>query len=249
MKRDDLESQAERYKREIMDLYSRNAPVQNEPDKSDQSDTAEEANETEAPEEYIMQLPDDTAYSDDIGDEEEESAEDFNVRYPEPDLSELNTDYGMSETNDNMPPEYVSEESLGDSVGYVIVNVRTGDESQAIAGATVLISAIVAGNRMIIASGVTDQNGTTSRFEVPVPALSLSQSPDTEKRPYNLFDVSVTAEGFFNARSVDVPVFSGITSIQNFNMIPVPLMMDPRDETVTYFNQEPDYRGGYNQGG
>ena len=39
MKRDDLESQAERYKREIMDLYSRNAPVQDEPDTPDQSDT------------------------------------------------------------------------------------------------------------------------------------------------------------------------------------------------------------------
>ena len=105
MKRDDLESQAERYKREIMDLYSRNAPVQDEPDTPDQSDTAEEANETEAPEEYITQLPDDSAYSDDIDEDEEDSAEDFNVRYPEPDLSELNTDYGMSETEDNMPPE------------------------------------------------------------------------------------------------------------------------------------------------
>jgi len=49
----------------------------------------------------------------------------------------------------------------------------------------------------------------------------------------------VTAKGFFNARSVDVPVFSGITSIQNFNMIPVPLMMKETDETLTIYNQEP----------
>ena len=48
---------------------------------------------------------------------------------------------------------------------------------------------------------------------------------------------SITAEGFFNARSVDVPVFEGITSVQNFSMIPVPLFMRPGEETVTTYNQ------------
>ena len=49
-----------------------------------------------------------------------------------------------------------------------------------------------------------------------------------------------------NARSVDVPVFAGITSVQNFSMIPVPAMMRQNDETVTYFNQEPANGTGKN---
>jgi hypothetical protein len=77
-----------------------------------------------------------------------------------------------------------------------------------------------------------------------VPDLVHSQAPQPDERPYNLFDVSVSAEGFFRARSVDVPVFSGITSVQNFNIIPVPLMMSGSDETVTYYNAEPSFGGG-----
>ena len=77
-----------------------------------------------------------------------------------------------------------------------------------------------------------------------MPDREYSQEPSPEERPYNLFDVSVSAEGFFRARSVDVPVFSGITSVQNFNLIPLPLMMDSSDETVTYYNAEPSFGGG-----
>ena len=148
-----------------------------------------------------------------------------------------------------IPPEYISEESLGNKKGYIIVNVRAGDESSAVSGATVLVTAVVDGNRMIIASGQTNQNGTTPTFEVPVPDISLSQSPYPNTRPYNLYDISVTAEGYFNARSVDVPVFESITSVQNFNMIPVPSMMNGNDETLTYFNQEPEFPNNADENG
>ena len=122
--------------------------------------------------------------------------------------------------------------------------MRTGDDSSAVEGASVEVTAIVDGKRLILASGVTDESGVSPRFSLPVPDLEHSQVPGSEERPYNLFDVSVYAEGFFRARSVDVPVFSGVTSVQNFNLIPVPLMMNSNDETVTYYNAEPDFSGG-----
>ena len=124
------------------------------------------------------------------------------------------------------------------------MNVRTGYDSSAIGGASVTITAIVDGNRMIIAAGVTDSSGSIPKFAVPTPELSLSQAPGSKVRPYNIYDVSVSADGFFNARSVDVPVFSGTTSVQDFEMVPLPILMNPSDETVTYYNQEPDYLTG-----
>ena len=124
------------------------------------------------------------------------------------------------------------------------MNVRTGDDSSAVAGASVNVTAVVDGKRLILASGETDGSGVSPRFSLPVPDLENSQTPGPDERPYNLFDVSVYAEGFFRARSVDVPVFSGITSVQNFNLIPVPLMMKSNDETVTYYNAEPYFGGG-----
>lgn len=247
----------EQYKREMMKLYGKSTSVHEEANeeqnpalKGRAKPFVEEANETEAPknneqaesgQSYKEQHP----VSEEIGDVNKNAPDDTaysaNERYPEPDLSELSLDYGQSETDDITPPDYASESSMGTSTGYIIVNTRAGEESSPVADASVLITAIVDGKREIIASGKTNESGTSERFSVPAPALFHSQSPDSVKRPYSLFDVSVTAKGFFNARSVDVPVFSGITSVQNFSMIPVPFMMKSGDETVTYINQEPDF--------
>lgn len=224
----------EKYKQELMKLYSKSdnhvEQRENDPQPQEIDDVDKNA-------------PDDTVYSEHIDENTNGLEEDYNSRYPDPELSELDTDYGTASTEDNVPPEYDPEELLGTEKGYILVNVRTGDDSSAISGAAVAVTAIVDGKRLILASGLTDESGVSPKFELPVPDLVHSQAPDPSERPYNLFDVSVNAEGFFHARSVDVPVFSGVTSVQNFNLIPVPLMMNSSDETVTYYNSEPNFNG------
>ena len=242
-------NQLERYKREMMNLYDKRITPENTVS-SDENVVENEVidpddNLTTESETTALKDSDDTAWAPHSENDSSVSADnedEFNTRYPEPDLSDLDTDFGTQSSDNIYPPDYPNEESLGDSRGYILVNVRTGYESSAVEGATVMVTAIVDGTRLVLASGLTDQSGTTPKFSVPVPDLSHSQQPSPDKRPYNLFDISVTAEGFFNARSVDVPVFSGITSVQNFSMIPVPLLMNGFDETVTIYNQEPDYR-------
>ncbi|MCR4639069.1 carboxypeptidase regulatory-like domain-containing protein [Ruminococcus sp.] len=223
---------AEKYKQELMKLYSRS--------------TGDENNKTPEPQEIEdvdKNAPDDTVYAEHAAEDSNGFPEDYNSRYPEPDLSALDTDFGTAGTEDNAPPEYSSTELLGSEKGCILVNVRTGDDSSAVSGAVVAVTAVVDGKRLILASGVTDDSGVSPKFELPVPDLVHSQTPDPDERPYNLFDISVSKEGFFRARSVDVPVFSGITSVQNFNLIPVPLMMNGNDETVTYYNAEPSFGG------
>lgn len=244
----DMDSKAEQYKQELMRLYGMRKETLDTGGITEDTDAAQpDVNEAIPEDEEIFGVdedaPDDTAYAEHTDDAPASEEEDFNTRYPEPDLSELDTDYGENSSDDDIPPEYVSEESIGTATGYILVNVRTGDESSAVEGATVMVTAIADGRRLIIASGQTDQSGTAPLFSVPVPDISHSQEPAADIRPYSLFDVSVTAEGFFNARSVDVPAFDGITSVQNFSMIPVPALMSSRDETVTYFNQEPGFNG------
>ena len=281
MNMNELGSQSEKYKREMMKLYSRRTPMEqysqsSTVEKYTQPSAQEKAPKTEdfreitgnkaetpkAPSEEIIeetnnlqnpisesieegnpQAPDDTAwvpYSKKENDQDSSDEEKFNARYPDPDISVLE---GATDTT-YTPPIYDSVESLGKSTGYIKVNVRTGYDSSAIEGASVTITAIVDGNRMIIAAGVTDSCGSIPKFAVPAPELSLSQAPGSKVRPYNIYDVSVSADGFFNARSVDVPVFSGTTSVQDFEMVPLPILMNPSDETVTYYNQEPDYLTG-----
>ena len=69
----------------------------------------------------------------------------------------------------------------------------------------------------------------------------LSFEEDPEKKPYAVYDISIFAEGFFRSRSVDVPIFPYITSIQNINMIPLPAHMEDNGEIITYYNQEPEF--------
>lgn len=235
-------NQLDEYKREMMKLYGQRRTGEERivPERSEETVMKEEISdnmsvpeegfqETVSPEieDVDPEAADDTAWSGFL----EKEPNDLDERFPDPDLSELE--------GNTLADNPALESDLGSSIGFILVNVRAGDESFAIEGAVVLISAIVNGNRLLIASGIADNSGTAPLFEVPVPDPSYSQEPFSEIRPYSLYDISVTAKGFFNARSVDVPVFSGITSIQNFNMIPVPLMMKETDETLTIYNQEP----------
>lgn len=254
MQLNDLSAQSERYKSELMKLYGKRSSDCASDNNEEVSEVPQkelyeaETNETPPEDEEIFGVdedaPDDTSYADYTDEENRDAETEFNNRYPEPDLSVLGDNSFSADSAYDTPPQYVSEESLGVGKGYILVNVRAGDESTPIEGATVMVTAIVDGSRLILAEGLTNSSGTTEKFTVPAPDVVHSQAPDAIKRPYNLFDVSVTASGFFNARSVDVPVFDGITSVQNFSMIPVPLMMRGSDETVTYFNQEPDFDGG-----
>ena len=232
-------SYIEKYKSEMMKLYGRCSTNASACEKTE--DIPKEFISPEI-EDINKNAPDDTAYEEHPQadrDESEDMEDEFNQRYPSPDLSDLDTDSGTLEPSENdTAPVYDSEAELGDSTGYIQANVRTGDESSPVEGAAVSVIAVVDGQRIIIASGLTDQNGTTPKFVVPVPDREHSQSPDANIRPYSLYDVTVTAEGYFTARSVDVPVFSGITSVQNFNMIPVPYMMNENSETLTYYNSE-----------
>ena len=231
-------SHIEKYKSEMMALYG----------KSREKPTSEGFFVSPEIEDVNENAPDDTAYEDfpqNDRDDTNDTEDEFNQRYPEPDLSDLDTDSGtVDESENETSPEYADINGLGDSIGYIQANVRAGDESSPVEGATVAVTAVVNGQRLILASGLTDRNGTSQKFPLPVPDTEQSQTPDAEIRPYNLFDVSVTADGYFPARSVDVPVFSGITSVQNFSMIPVPLMMNGRSETLTYYNSEPNYSEG-----
>lgn len=226
----------EQYKKDMMKLYGKRVP-------SEEVKEVIQAKQPEKPPEQIQEpehteeiteleeIPEQEADEENEPDNSKE--DDIEERFPEPDLSEL-------ESGEDSAPQYVSEEDMGNSTGYILVNVRTGNEAYPIPNASVIITAIVDGNRLIIASGITDISGTTIKLQTPAPDIIYSQAPDPAKRPYSLFDINVKANGYFNARSVDVPVFSGITSIQNFNMIPVPLLMKSSDETLTYFNQEPN---------
>jgi hypothetical protein len=109
--------------------------------------------------------------------------------------------------------------------GYMIVRVTTAR------GAIPLENAIVTvhnydpefegGRGDIIATYKTNSSGLTDRFALPAPSKELSMAPGN-KKSYETYNLSVTNPGYYQQYYANVPIFEGITAIQNADMIPLP---------------------------
>lgn len=254
MEKYDFQTKAEQYRSEMMKLYGKSGTKE---DFSVAETDSSPDTENDVPDDEITVSTDeeDTSgefpipYIEEAENVSQSIIDDIDQRFPDPDISSLDSETRLRNNEQNASDSYPTEESIGSSRGFVLVNVRTGRDSGVVEGARVVITALIDGTRVVMASGVTDLSGATPIFELPAPDEIYSQTPSPPVRPYSLFNISVTANGFFNSLSIDVPVFSGITSVQNFNMVPVPLFTEPSSETVIYYNQEPFYDEYASQGG
>ncbi len=156
-------------------------------------------------------------------------------RYPDPVLDEI-----MKNPHTKFNNNEYNKRNKYNSLGWISVDVRTGENSSPIEGASVIITSMADGNLIFKATGVTDESGQIKKIALPAPSASLSLDSENLIKPYSIYDISVYADGFFREKSIDVPVFAGITSIQQFDMVPLPLYMSENDETITYYNQEPE---------
>lgn len=67
----------------------------------------------------------------------------------------------------------------------------------------------------------TDENGFTTKAEVETPDKTLSESPGFDS-PYTLLNMTLKKDGYFTIELKNVQVFSGETSLQKVQMLPIP---------------------------
>lgn len=108
-----------------------------------------------------------------------------------------------------------------ESIGYLKVKVSTARGAIPLEGATVRVRAEGFGDTGAVYSLETDSSGLTDILPLPAPPRSLSQEPNGSI-PYSLWEVSVFCDGFISAIFSGVPVYAGITSVQNANLVPLP---------------------------
>lgn len=93
-------------------------------------------------------------------------------------------------------------------------------------------------NMQVIDSDFTDRSGRTKVFSLSAPDKNLSMSPDLAETPYSLYNMMVEADGFLKNIHLNIPVFSGITSIQRSDMI---LAEERIDKTPQIFDESQKY--------
>ena len=112
-----------------------------------------------------------------------------------------------------------------DGYGYMIVRVTTARGAIPLEGAVVTVSDYLGeenaerGNAIVTYK--TNASGLTDRFMLPAPPKALSMSPGNGKS-YLTYNIAVAKDGYYQQNYINAPVFEGITSIQNADMIPLP---------------------------
>lgn len=107
--------------------------------------------------------------------------------------------------------------------GYLTVNVYDKNISKPVGNATVVVS-----GENYKQSFVTDNNGKTPLIELSAPDKKYSLYPQKEVRPYSIYSVEVSKDGYEKKIINGVQVLPDETSIQN-------VYLDP---TVTTFSTE-----------
>ena len=229
MNNSDFKQTSEKYKKEMMKLYGNGmSPKQNIPPQPVLQPTVElpqEPVQVQLPQEspHVKQMsppPPQEVFSE----PPQTTPPDFNIedRFPPPVL-----------------PDFITgEENNYNSYGYLKVSVKTGNGGLPLAESLVTVSEIRDGKENIIKLMSTDSSGDTEILRLPAPSQSIGKTPQDYDK-FAKYNVSAYSKGYFREISVDVPIFAGITSIQNFSLIPEPFDYNSGERTIVDRNPEP----------
>ena len=105
-----------------------------------------------------------------------------------------------------------------DSYGYLKITVRTAGGAVPVPRAIVTVKDA---NETLMAVFFTDENGNTPALKVLAPPKANTESPDVGGAPFYLYNIDTDKAGFKSVRNIGVPVYSGVTSVQPVELVPV----------------------------
>lgn len=103
-------------------------------------------------------------------------------------------------------------------IGYIDVNAYTSKAKIPLQDVAITVTAT---DGTAIAMRLTDRNGLIQPIEVPVPALSAGQTPDTGVRPFTPVNLYARLEGYEQMENENLQVFPGTVTRLDLQMIPL----------------------------
>ncbi len=157
-----------------------------------------------------------------------ESADEFVPRFPGVDRDSFDYPFDKPGKNDiylqfnddtdfNLYQQFLRQNP---ETGRFRARVFTGRGSVPLEGAVVTVSKIFGDSKFVFDKLKTDSSGLTPIIELPAPPKSLSQTPDTERLPYSLYNVEVEADGFNKITFRDVAIYDDKLATQQAFMTP-----------------------------
>ena len=103
-------------------------------------------------------------------------------------------------------------------IGYIDVNAYTSNAKIPLKDVAIVVTS---DDGTAIAMRLTDRNGLIRPIEIPVPALSAGQTPDTGIRPYTPVNVYARLEGYEQLENVNLQVFPNTVTRLDLPMVPL----------------------------
>lgn len=231
-----------KYREEMLRMYGKKSAPTQEPTPMEQEPMQEEmlpdAQEQEVPEmkeEAFAEPVENPDFTGRDGDYQDMIESEFPREYEEPEIP----DYIKNGTAPEISQE--AADSMQDLTGTGQLRVATlsGDGAFPVEGSTVTVAVRRNGREQLAYLLVTDESGETPTVSLPAPPASLSQQPG-DVQPFTVVDIRVLANGYFRAEMRNVPIFAGVTSLQTFQLIPLPVLMHEDQETLSGSSESPD---------
>ncbi|MCH5204277.1 MAG: hypothetical protein J1F03_05980 [Oscillospiraceae bacterium] len=106
--------------------------------------------------------------------------------------------------------------------GTILFRVYTAREALPVRGAICRITKTFDGKPYTFYTLVTDENGQTPPKPLPAPSKALSQNFENKIQPFALYDAVVSRDGYADVEFKEIPIFDGVSSVQQVGMVPVP---------------------------
>lgn len=146
-------------------------------------------------------------------------------RTPRNNPDDVNQQNGSkSDISNFIEPKYDSLEDFEKNnrgTGTILFRVYTAHEALPIENAVCKVTKVFNGNTHTFYTLITDESGRTTTEPLPAPSSELSQNSENTVQPFSLYDATVTREGYADVELKEIPVFDGVSSVQQVAMIPV----------------------------
>ena len=112
-----------------------------------------------------------------------------------------------------------NEETVDTGTGSLVVFVTTTNELYPVPDARITVYTGNIDDMDIVAEGISDKSGKSPAFSLKTPSKSISLSSGQNATPYASYNMVVEADGYVKNIHLNIPVFSGVTSVQGSDLL------------------------------
>lgn len=125
------------------------------------------------------------------------------------------------------------------SQGSIIAIVTAFRELYPVENAKVTIFSGNMDNMQVLREVYTDSSGRSEKINLTTPPKELSLDSQNTENVYSVYNMLITADGYLDNIHLNIPVFSGVTSLQRADLTPLSVAGDNRAPQI--FDESENY--------